>query len=99
MDEGTKRKIFEGFELDKLKDFCKNCAKEDKRIHEQRKNNPGQNIEPFPEPKKKKPEPKPEPVKLPISQEPSEIINKEEKKSNKKEEDKDKEEIKKNVIG
>ena len=43
--------IFSFKELNKLKDFCNNCAKEDKEIHEKRKYNPS-----F-VPKEKKPEP------------------------------------------
>ena len=43
--------IFSYQELSKLKDFCNNCAKEDKEIHEKRKYNPS-----F-VPKEKKPEP------------------------------------------
>ena len=36
----NKEGIFSFQELSKLKDFCNNCAKEDKKIHEKRKNNP-----------------------------------------------------------
>ena len=36
----NKEGIFSFQELSKLKDFCDNCAKEDKKIHEKRKNNP-----------------------------------------------------------
>ena len=43
--------IFSFQELSKLKDFCNNCAKEDKKIHEKRKNNPSY------VPEEKKPEP------------------------------------------
>ena len=43
--------IFSFQELSKLKDFCNNCAKEDKEIHEKRKYNPS-----F-VPKEKKPDP------------------------------------------
>ena len=47
----NKEGIFSFQELSKLKDFCNNCAKEDKEIHEKRKYNPS-----F-VPKEKKPEP------------------------------------------
>ena len=47
----NKEGIFSFNELLKLKDFCNNCAKEDKEIHEKRKYNPS-----F-VPKEKKPEP------------------------------------------
>ena len=94
MDEATKRSIFEGFELDKLKDFCKNCAEEDKKIHEIRKNNPGEYIEPPVEP-----EPKPEPIMKPKSFQPPEVINQEEIKSNPSKEEIVRDETKINTIG
>ena len=47
----NKEGIFSFQELSKLKDFCNNCAKEDKKIHEKRKNNPSY------VPEEKKPEP------------------------------------------
>ena len=47
----NKEGIFSFNELLKLKDFCNNCAKEDKKIHEKRKNNPSY------VPEEKKPEP------------------------------------------
>ena len=45
MNNSTKNNIFSGNELGKLQDFCKQCAEEDKKIHEQRKNNSGQYME------------------------------------------------------
>ena len=39
MSDKGKNTIFTGPELQKLNDFCKDCAEEDRRIHEQRKNN------------------------------------------------------------
>ena len=39
MDDRSKKTIFTGQELDKLKDFCKDCAEEDRKIHEQRQYN------------------------------------------------------------
>ena len=47
----NKEGIFSFNELLKLKDFCNNCAKEDKKIHEKRKVNPSY------VPEDKKPEP------------------------------------------
>ena len=38
MDKRTKNQIFSGFELDKLQDFCNQCANEDKQIHAKRIN-------------------------------------------------------------
>ena len=35
MDSATKNAIFSGLELDKLKDFCKQCAEEDRKIHKE----------------------------------------------------------------
>ena len=37
MDKKTKNQIFSGSELDKLQDFCNQCADEDRKIHEKRK--------------------------------------------------------------
>ncbi len=56
MDYKTKNAIFSGNELDKLKDFCKNCAEEDKKIHEQRKIDADYVV---PEPEEPKPSPQP----------------------------------------
>ena len=39
MTDKGKQNIFTGPELQKLNDFCKDCAEEDRRIHEQRKYN------------------------------------------------------------
>ena len=36
----NKEGIFSSHELSQLKDFCDNCAKEDKKIYEERKKNP-----------------------------------------------------------
>ena len=47
----NKEGMFSFQELSKLKDFCNKCAKEDKKIHEKRKNNP------YYAPEEKKPEP------------------------------------------
>ena len=57
----NKEGIFSFQELSKLKDFCNNCAKEDKEIHEKRKNNP------YYVPKEKKPEPTKQ-KKMPLNQ-------------------------------
>ena len=35
MDSATKNSIFSGLELDKLKDFCNQCAEEDRKIHKE----------------------------------------------------------------
>ena len=35
MDRATKNSIFSGLELDKLNDFCKQCAEEDRKIHKE----------------------------------------------------------------
>ena len=57
MDTATKNAIFSGLELDKLKDFCKQCAEEDKKIHK------GEYVPP--------PEPPSEPKKpMPVSSQP-----------------------------
>ena len=48
MDMKTKQSIFTGNELDKLLNFCKECAEEDKKIHEERKNNPSYKESPNP---------------------------------------------------
>ena len=52
--------IFSLQEFSQLKDFCNNCAKEDKAIHEKRKYNPSYI------PKEKKPEPV-KPKKIPLN--------------------------------
>ncbi len=71
MDEKTKQNIFSGSELDKLKDFCKDCAEEDKRIHEKRQNNnyseEENNEPPKEEPSQQPPQPKPEQYNPPPS--------------------------------
>ena len=69
----NKEGIFSFKELSKLKDFCNNCAKEDKEIHEKRKNNP------FYAPKEKKPEPVKQ-KKMPLNQ----VSNKGNKDTNNK---------------
>ena len=63
----NKEGIFSFQELSKLKDFCNNCAKEDKKIHEKRKNNP------FYIPEEKKPEPVKQ-KKIPSNQVPNKGI-------------------------
>ena len=53
MDQNTKNSIFTGPELNKLNDFCKDCAEEDKRIHLERQYNPNAySQEPISEPQK-----------------------------------------------
>ena len=39
MSDKGKNNVFTGPELQKLNDFCQECAEEDRRIHEQRKYN------------------------------------------------------------
>ena len=61
MDSATKHSIFSGLELDKLKDFCQQCAEEDKKIHK------GGYVPP--------PEPPSEPIKpKPVNSEPKQYI-------------------------
>ena len=60
MSEKGKNNVFTGPELQKLNDFCQECAEEDRRIHEQRKNNSYENNEysepSYQEPEKQKPQ-------------------------------------------
>ena len=35
MAQANKQSMFSGLELDKLKEFCKQCAEEDRRIHKE----------------------------------------------------------------
>ena len=59
MTDKGKQNIFTGPELQKLNNFCKDCAEEDRRIHEQRKYNSYENNE-YSEPQEPEP-PKPQP--------------------------------------
>ena len=57
MDQKTKNNIFTGPELNKLQDFCKECAEEDRKIYEKRKSNQEIYTEPPQEPKEESYEP------------------------------------------
>ncbi len=37
MNQKGQQNLFSGAELDKLREFCKNCAEEDKKLYEKRK--------------------------------------------------------------
>ena len=94
MDKKTKNSIFTGPELNKLYDFCKDCAEEDKRIHQERKYNPDAfSQEPILKPPENEP-PKPEPQPY---QPPSD--NNYEIHENPKEKYEYKDSVKTNIIG